>query len=179
MSWILKRRTNEELRALVEACASLTEMMEKLGYKSAGARTNFARALKLRGIEAPSNGKARPRRTWKCSKKRIVTPKWSPENLHLHPKKRADHSMLGRVLLRSGKPYECERCQNDGTWQGERMCLELDHINGDATDQRLDNLRFLCPNCHSLTATYGFRGRKHTKETKVKIAARFNRAIQV
>lgn len=39
-------------------------------------------------------------------------------------------------------------------WRGERLPLHLDHINGDHTDNRLENLRILCPNCHSITKTW-------------------------
>jgi 5-methylcytosine-specific restriction endonuclease McrA len=60
-----------------------------------------------------------------------------------------------RRLMKSGQiKYECARCSNPGTWQGERLSLHLDHINGIHNDNRLSNLRFLCPNCHALTETY-------------------------
>lgn len=54
-------------------------------------------------------------------------------------------------------PYKCETCGCTGEWQGGYISLEVDHINGDNTDHRLENLRYLCPNCHALTNTY--RGR--------------------
>lgn len=49
-----------------------------------------------------------------------------------------------------------ERCAECGIseWNGRPLSLHLDHINGDRRDQRLENLRFLCPNCHSQTETY-------------------------
>jgi hypothetical protein len=62
---------------------------------------------------------------------------------------------LKRRLVSSGKlKYECAICKNNGEWQGQTLVLQLDHINGVNNDHRLENLRFLCPNCHSLTDTY-------------------------
>ena len=56
--------------------------------------------------------------------------------------------------------YNCALCNNDGTWMGQDLVLQLDHINGNNRDHRLENLRFLCPNCHSLTDTYAGRNNK-------------------
>lgn len=49
---------------------------------------------------------------------------------------------------------ECSTCGNNATWLDNTLVLHLDHINGEHTDNRLENLRLLCPNCHSQTATY-------------------------
>ena len=56
--------------------------------------------------------------------------------------------------------YECAFCRIY-EWRGQPLSLELDHINGDKTDNRLENLRILCPNCHSQTET--FSGRNATR----------------
>jgi len=45
--------------------------------------------------------------------------------------------------------YECKKCKNDGMWQTKPMTLILDRLNNLLIDNRLENLRFLCPNCYS------------------------------
>ncbi len=54
--------------------------------------------------------------------------------------------------------YKCESC-NIHEWNGKHLVLELEHINGDRRDNRKENLKLLCPNCHSQTET--FRKRKN------------------
>ena len=51
-------------------------------------------------------------------------------------------------------------CGNTGEWLGKVMPLELDHINGKNNDHRIENLRWLCPNCHAITDTYSGRNNK-------------------
>jgi len=57
-------------------------------------------------------------------------------------------------------PYQCAICGNTGEWLGQRLGLQLDHINGKHFDHRKENLRFLCPNCHSQTETFSGKNKK-------------------
>jgi len=57
--------------------------------------------------------------------------------------------------------YKCEKCGNFGEWQGNKLSLQLEHKNGVSNDNRLENLAFLCPNCHSQTPS--FAGKRHKK----------------
>lgn len=57
-------------------------------------------------------------------------------------------------------PYRCAICGNEGEWNSYPLVLQLDHINGINNDNRIENLRFLCPNCHSQTTTFSGRNRR-------------------
>ena len=68
---------------------------------------------------------------------------------------RAKSSRLRRALIQIGRDYVCEACGNEGEWQGEKLILDVDHIDGDRLNNSPGNLRFLCPNCHRITPTWG------------------------
>jgi Zn finger protein HypA/HybF involved in hydrogenase expression len=59
--------------------------------------------------------------------------------------------------------YQCAECGLQPIWNNKSLSLQLDHINGIGNDNRLENLRFLCPNCHSQTETYAGSNNKGTK----------------
>jgi hypothetical protein len=65
-----------------------------------------------------------------------------------------DRLRLKKRLVAAGLvPYACSLC-GIVEWQGKTLILQLDHINGVGDDNRIENLRLVCPNCHSQTATY-------------------------
>jgi hypothetical protein len=68
--------------------------------------------------------------------------------------KKADSTKVKNRLINNGlREYKCERC-GIYEWCGGRIVIELHHLNGDPSDNRLDNLQLLCPNCHSQTHNY-------------------------
>ena len=67
---------------------------------------------------------------------------------------KADVKSISKYLIERDI-YECVMCGNDGSWCGKPLPLQLDHIDGDRKNNDLDNLRWLCPNCHTQTDTWG------------------------
>lgn len=69
-----------------------------------------------------------------------------------------------RYRLKKRKQYICSECGLN-EWRNKHISLQMDHINGNHNDDRIDNLRWLCPNCHSQTDTYAGRGIKNKNST--------------
>ena len=68
-----------------------------------------------------------------------------------------------RLYKEGIKERKCELCNQEEIWRGKKMSLILDHKNGDRHDNRLENLRIVCPNCNATLETH-CRGLRHNKE---------------
>ncbi len=71
--------------------------------------------------------------------------------------------LLRKAMVASGTPNRCACCKRS-KWRGHPLALDLDHVDGDPWNNTIENLRLLCPNCHSITATW--RGRNVKARSK-------------
>jgi len=80
---------------------------------------------------------------------------------------RHSRNTLQRILLRDGLiHHHCAICGAEPFWRGKPLVLRLDHQNGTRDDDRLENLRFLCPNCDAQTDTFCGRNKPKGKESR-------------
>ncbi|MBZ6293792.1 HNH endonuclease signature motif containing protein [Streptomyces olivaceus] len=146
-----------ELAPAVEGASSLAGVLATLGRDGSGA----ARRLVKRSIEAyglPVNhftGQGHFRGTRSPNRKSAaeILVRLAPGST------RTKTALLRRALDDLGTAHICGDCGLEGTWQGKRLVLEIDHVNGDRLDNRPENLRYLCPSCHSQTSTFANRPR--------------------
>ncbi|MFF3786518.1 HNH endonuclease [Streptomyces sp. NPDC001933] len=146
-----------ELSAAVAASRSLAGVLRALGQvDNGGARARLKRDIKAYGLSTSHfSGQGH------CRGTRSPYRKTSAEILRLQKAgaSRTRTALLRRALDDIEVPRRCARCGTGETWRGNRLVLEIDHINGDRLDNRLENLQYLCPSCHSQTGTFSNRHR--------------------
>lgn len=147
------------LRAAVTAAASFADVMRALGLPVSDQNH---RRVRRRVAELGLDTSHFKRRTWGTV--RVAAPKAIAHTVfRVRPEgsSRENRVRLHRALTEVGVPYRCVECGNEGSWRGGPITLQIDHINGNWLDNRRENLRYLCPNCHSKTATWCRGGGRH------------------
>ncbi|MEV7534581.1 HNH endonuclease signature motif containing protein [Streptomyces hydrogenans] len=148
------RWTREVLAEAVAASTNMTDVLRRLGVELVGGQhTHISRRIKAYGIDvshfrAPGwNERMRLNRNRRAAEEVLV------EDVSPHPR-RAQSSRIKSALLEAGVEERCASCGSEAKWRGRPLPLEVDHIDGCWWNNRIENLRLLCPNCHSTTDTY-------------------------
>lgn len=143
--------SEKEFRDLVSISDSILEVKLKLGYSSSsgGAAEDVKNRIAQLSIDTSHFTMG------KNTRKYLGNPKYELQQILVENSTYLNRSMLKKRLVSSGlMEYKCIECDNVGIWNGKKLSLQLDHINGIPNDNRIENLRILCPNCHSQTETY-------------------------
>ncbi|MFD5732127.1 HNH endonuclease signature motif containing protein [Streptomyces sioyaensis] len=148
----------DELAEAVAASRSIADVLRRLAQADNGtSRRAVKQSIEAYGLStAHFTGQAHRRGLPSPNRKSAddILRRLDPGSL------REKTGMLRRALDELGVPRQCAECGLGDTWQGRRLILEIDHINGDRLDNRQENLRYLCPSCHSQTRTFS-RGSLH------------------
>lgn len=148
MNWNDKSR----LIAAVDGAVSMREILNSLGLRPSGGNyRSLKRWCRIHEIALPM---------WDISAHNRQTKAIPLEEILTADSNYRNSNYLGRRLVSAGLlDYLCI-CGIGDTWLGKPITLHLDHIDGDWTNNQLSNLRFLCPNCHSQTETWGNKRRR-------------------
>lgn len=146
--------SDEELATALAESRSLAEVCRRLDIRGGGGQARLVRRIRRLGLDT---GHLTGQGWAKAQVNPGKRPRKPLEDILVAGAAIGQTSTLRRRLIEEGvKEARCESCGRD-SWLDGPIPLELDHINGDRRDNRLENLRLLCPNCHALTDTY--RGR--------------------
>lgn len=149
MKALLDTYSDEDFINIIKNSSSYSQLCLNLGYKSKSG--DLVNRIKVR-----MNTLNLTEKDFKQDK-RI---KRTEDNIFIK-NSTADQRTLRRWYLNNNyTEYKCAICGQEPLWQNKPMSLILDHINGENHDDRLENLRWVCPNCNSQLETTGSRNIK-------------------
>ncbi len=152
--------TAGQLTEAVKNSFSYRQVLMKLGLREAGGNYEQVKNyIKEYGLDAGHFRGA----GWSRGLRGIGRPIRSLESILTRDSFFQSFKLKQRLFSAGLKPKNCEECGWAVIAESGHLPLELDHINGDRHDNRLENLRVLCPNCHSLKPTHRGRSRKLRK----------------
>jgi len=149
--------TVSQLRSAVRTSTSYRQVLDKLGLRRAGG--NYAQVKKYINEHALSTSHFKGH-AWNKGMEMEYRPRIPLKDILTKKSSYQTYKLKNRLIRAGIKTARCEECGWAKKSKDGRLPLELDHINGDSNDNRLNNLRILCPNCHSLKPTHRGKNRR-------------------
>ncbi|MEW2263808.1 MULTISPECIES: HNH endonuclease signature motif containing protein [unclassified Streptomyces] len=152
--------TREILQEAVSASTNMSEVLRHLGLDVVGGHhTHISRRIKAYGIDISHfRMPTRKGKPW-----RPRTPEGLLVEQPTAQVRRIPSDRIKWAMTTVGVSEQCALCGTGTVWRGRPLPLEVDHVDGNWRDNRLQNLRLLCPNCHSTTDTYRGRAKGGTR----------------
>ena len=153
----MPKYTREELQEAVKNCSTIKEALIMLGLRAAGGNyKTFKHYCSKYEIDCSH---------FNPTEKRARTYTFSMEEILVKDSTYCRTKLKKRLYKEGFKSRECEMCGQGEEWRGKKISLILDHINGVWNDNRLENLRIVCPNCN---ATLDTHAGKNTAKVRAK-----------
>ena len=152
MAALIDKYSKEELEQIVKQSLSMKEVIDKLGYATHSGSNNQTVRSRIEKYNIDISHFVT----------RIDPVKRTEDNIFIE-NSTASQATLRRWYLKGNyTPYICSICGQPPIWQEKELTLILDHINGSNHDDRLENLRWVCPNCNQQLETTGYRNKENS-----------------
>ena len=143
---LIDQYTKEEFEQIVQQSHTIKEVISKLGYTTCNGRNSDTVKKRIEKYNIDISHFTS-----------TVNPiKRNKENVFIENSTASQATLRRWYIKGEYTPYVCSICGQEPVWQGKELTLILDHINGKNKDDRLENLRWVCPNCNQQLDTTGF-----------------------
>lgn len=155
MGSLISKFSDYEFSNIVKESEAISDVASKLGYRSKGGGVTKLIKDRIEELKIDISHFNRYSRSNLASKNRPLEEILVQNSTYTN-----NTSLKKRLFAAQLMEYRCCVC-GISEWNNQPLSLQLDHINGDNKDNRIENLRLLCPNCHSQTDTFSGRNASH------------------